>query len=102
MSELTILSIDDNSSDQKLMELAFKEIDSGTNLQLVVNGDEAISYLWKLGPYAQARRPDLIILDLNLPKITGPEVIAQVRNDPSLKAIPIVVFTRRSPSESTR
>src|SRR3989338_8846826 len=93
MSRLSILSVDDNFGDQKLIALALKAANSDTDLQTVGNGDDAISYLLKRGKYARATRPDLIILDLNLPKVSGPNVMRKVRSEPSLKEIPVIIFT---------
>lgn len=93
MTKLNMLSVDDNAADQRLIALAFEASGSDTDLHLVRNGDEAISYLMRKGDYAQASRPDLILLDLNLPKLSGREVLAMIRSTPKLQEIPVVVFT---------
>ncbi len=96
---LMILSVDDNSSDQKLISIAFRALRSETEVRFLENGDEALSFLHKSGPYSQAERPDLLMLDLNLPKVSGSEVIAQVRQDENLRDIPIVLFTGSQTNE---
>ena len=93
MGKLTILSVDDNVADQKLIALALKAANSYVDLHTLGNGDEAIACLRRRGKYASAPRPDLIILDLNLPKVSGADVMREIRRDASLKDIPVVIFT---------
>ena len=65
----------------------------GNNLHVVSDGEEAMAFLRREGPYAQAPRPDLILLDLNLPKKDGREVLGEIKGDPALRVIPVVVLT---------
>ena len=88
-----ILLVEDNPADVLLMEEALQEGKMSNNLYAVGNGDEAMDYLKKRGKYKDASRPDLIMLDLNLPKKDGREVLAEVKTDPELMNIPIVIIT---------
>lgn len=89
----TIFLIEDNRGDVRLIQEALKV--SPTQCEIVVarDGMEAMAYLRQDGEYANAVRPDLILLDLNLPKKDGREVLAEIKADPNLKHIPIIVLT---------
>ena len=93
MKMLKILLVEDNPGDIKLLEEALKDTRVAVDLQFVKDGAEALAFLKKEGKYSKVWRPDLILLDLNLPKIDGREVLAEVKSDPNLKRIPIVVLT---------
>jgi chemotaxis family two-component system response regulator Rcp1 len=90
---VNILLIEDNPGDVRLTQEAFKEGDLGVNLSVVMDGVEAINYLRKMGKYTEAITPDLILLDLNLPKRDGREVLEDIKADPALMFIPVVVLT---------
>jgi two-component system, chemotaxis family, response regulator Rcp1 len=90
---VNILLIEDNPGDVRLTQEAFKEGRLAVNLSVVMDGVEAIMFLRKLGDHQNAISPDLILLDLNLPKKDGREVLAEVKSDPDLKRIPVVVLT---------
>jgi CheY-like chemotaxis protein len=90
---INILLIEDNPGDVRLTQEAFKEGKVSTNLDIVMDGVEAIKYLRKQEKYANAVTPDLILLDLNLPKRDGREVLKEVKADEHLKRIPIVILT---------
>src|SRR5271157_1982892 len=90
---IEILLIEDDAADVMLMEEAFKEVKIETNIQVVNNGDDAMDFLYKRGNYADAARPDLVMLDLNMPRKDGREVLAEIKSDPSLKTIPVIVLT---------
>lgn len=94
-----ILLIEDNPGDIRLTEEAFKEGKIRNNLRVVTNGVKAISFLRKEGKYKKAVRPDLILLDLNLPKKDGREVLAEIKNDKNLRRIPVVVLTTSKAEE---
>lgn len=98
-SPIEILLVEDNPGDVDLTLEALREAKVRNNLNVVADGVEAIAYLRKEGAYANATLPDLILLDLNLPKKDGREVLAEIKNDPDLKHIPVVVLTS---SESER
>jgi len=90
---IEILLIEDNPGDVRLREEALKEGKVINRLSVVPDGVEAIEYLRKRGDYASAATPDLVLLDLNLPKKDGREVLAEVKQDPELRKIPVVVLT---------
>ena len=91
--ELDILLVDDNSSDVELMDLALKRSPMPFILNVCEDGEQAIQYLRGLGPYRNARRPDIVLLDLNLPKKNGEEVLKEIRSDGLLESIPVAVFS---------
>ncbi len=94
-----ILLVEDNPGDVRLTLEAFKESKIRNNLHVVGDGVEAIEYLRKQGRYADAARPDLILLDLNLPKKDGREVLKEIKEDPILKRIPVAVMTTSKAEE---
>ncbi len=93
---LEILLVEDNPGDVRLTQEVFKEAKILNNLSVVGDGVDAMAFLRKQGQYVDASRPDLILLDLNLPRKSGREVVAEVKDDPSLRGIPIVVLTTSS------
>jgi chemotaxis family two-component system response regulator Rcp1 len=88
-----IFLIEDNRGDVRLIEEALKNSLVPHQIVNVNNGMDAMAYLRQQGEYANAPRPDIILLDLNLPKKDGREVLAEIKADPSLKRIPVVVLT---------
>jgi CheY-like chemotaxis protein len=88
-----ILLVEDNPGDVRLTREALKEGKIRNNLNVASDGVEALRYLRREGPHAGAARPDLILLDLNLPRMDGREVLEAVKQDPSLRHIPVVVLT---------
>ena len=88
-----ILLVEDNPGDVGLTLEALKEATVPNKLTIVKNGAEALSLLRRQGPHARAARPDLILLDLNLPKKDGRKVLAEIKADDNLKRIPIVILT---------
>jgi len=90
---IEILLVEDNPGDVRLTKEALADGKVINNLSVVFDGQEAMDFLHKKGKYAKAIRPDLIFLDLNLPKKDGREVLQEVKSDPKLKKIPIVVLT---------
>lgn len=88
-----ILLVEDNPGDVRLIEEALREGRVRANLRVVEDGVEALAFLRRQGRYARAARPDLILLDLSLPKKNGREVLADIKNDPYLRRIPVVVLT---------
>ena len=88
-----ILLVEDNPGDIRLTQEALKEGDLPNNLNVVKDGVEAVAYLRKEREYADKPRPDLILLDLNLPKKDGREVLAEIKEDDQLKHIPVVILT---------
>ena len=90
---IEILLVEDNPADVRLTQEALKEQKLLTNLSVVGDGVEAMAFLRRQGRYAGARRPDMILLDLNLPRKDGREVLREIKSDPDLHAIPVVVLT---------
>jgi chemotaxis family two-component system response regulator Rcp1 len=90
---IEILMVEDNPGDIRLTVEALKEGKVRNNLHTVGDGEEALAFLRRQGPYAEVPRPDLILLDLNLPKKTGQEVLAEIKEDPDLRRIPVVILT---------
>ena len=88
-----ILLVEDNPGDVRLTQEAFKEGKLTNRLSVVGDGAEALAFLRREGAYGQASRPDLILLDLNLPKKDGRQVLAELKADAGLKRIPVVVLT---------
>ncbi|HEX3033861.1 MAG TPA: response regulator [Thermodesulfobacteriota bacterium] len=88
-----ILLVEDNPGDVRLTIEALKEGKMINNVNIVGDGAEALAFLHQTGNYADAPRPDLILLDLNLPKKDGREVLEEIKEDPELKRIPVVVLT---------
>ena len=90
---IEILLVEDNPADVRLTMESFKDAKVSNNLSVVEDGTEAIGFLRRKGKYGDAPRPDLILLDLNLPKKDGREVLAEIKTDEDLRIIPIVVLT---------
>jgi two-component system, chemotaxis family, response regulator Rcp1 len=90
---IEILMVEDSPGDVRLTVEALKEAKVLNNFSVVEDGVEAMDFLRRQGKHADAPRPDLILLDLNLPKKDGREVLAEVKADDALKAIPVVVLT---------
>src|SRR5262249_16063794 len=89
---IKILLVEDNPGDIRLTIEALKESKVSNDLSIVQDGEAAIQFLKKEGQYADATRPDIILLDLNLPKKNGREVLAEIKEDSDLKRIPVVVL----------
>jgi len=90
---IEILMVEDSPSDAQLTVEALHAAKVANRLSHVEDGVEALRFLRRQGPYADAPRPDLILLDLNLPRKDGREVLAELKRDPVLKVIPVVVLT---------
>ncbi len=93
MEPVRILMVEDNDGDVFLTKEALKEAKVANEVQVVHDGVEALGYLRREGKYAHAVRPDLILLDLNLPRKDGRDVLAEIKPDPELRRIPVVVLT---------
>ena len=98
-SPIEILLVEDNPGDERLTREALKEGKVYSNLHTVKDGVEAMEYLRKQGKYAAVPRPDIILLDLNLPRKDGREVLEEIKSDDSLKRIPVVVLTTSKAEE---
>jgi len=93
---VNILLVEDNPGDVRLVVESLKESKRPVNLRTVKDGIEAIAYLRREGIFANEVRPDIILLDLNLPRKNGKEVLAEIKKDPGLKRIPVIVLTASS------
>ena len=99
--DVRILMAEDDPDDRMLMRDALLENNIVNTISFVENGEELLDYLYKKGKFStqEANRPGLILLDLNMPKIDGREALKQIKSDPSLKKIPIIVFTTSKAEE---
>jgi CheY-like chemotaxis protein len=91
--QIEILLVEDNPGDVRLTVEAMKEGKVLNRISVACDGVEALEFLQRKGKFADAPRPDLILLDLNLPRKDGRQVLAEIKDDPSLKRIPVVVLT---------
>ncbi|MHB0856376.1 MAG: response regulator [Anaerolineae bacterium] len=96
---IDVLMVEDNPDDVELTREALREVKAYVNMSVVTDGQEALEYLRREGRHANASRPDLILLDLNLPRMSGREVLAEIKNDPALRRIPVVVVTTSQAEE---
>jgi CheY-like chemotaxis protein len=90
---LEILVVDDDDADALMIEEALETTETQANVSRVVDGREALDYLRHVGKFATAARPDLILLDLNMPRMDGRETLEAIKTDDLLKAIPVVILT---------
>ena len=90
---IQVLLVEDSPGDIRLTKEAFREANMSIQLYVATDGVEAMTFLRQEPPYVDAPRPDLILLDLNLPKMDGREVLAHIKADESLKTIPTVILT---------
>lgn len=90
---IEILLVEDSRGDVRLTREAFREANLAIRLHVASDGVEAMSFLHREGPHADAPRPDLILLDLNLPRMDGREVLSRIKGSESLKTIPTIILT---------
>ncbi len=88
-----ILLVEDNPGDVRLTQEAFEEGGISNTLHVATDGVEALDFLYRRGDHADAPRPDIILLDLNLPRKNGEEVLEEINDDPDLACIPVIVLT---------
>jgi chemotaxis family two-component system response regulator Rcp1 len=96
---IEILLVEDSAADVRLTTEALRRAKVGNNLHVVRDGEEAMAYLRREPPYETATRPDLLLLDLNLPRKDGREVLAEIKRDEVLRTIPVVVLTTSAEEE---
>lgn len=99
MRPVEILLVEDNPGDVRLTEEALKEAKVRNNLNVVGDGEAALDFLYRRGRHAEAPRPDIVLLDLNLPRKNGRQVLAEVKADQELKRIPVVILTTSKAEE---
>jgi len=90
---IEVLLVEDNPGDVRLTQEALKDAKVRNNLSVVPDGVEALAFLRRSGPYRAVPRPDLILLDLNLPKVDGREVLEEIKADEAFQHIPVVILT---------
>ncbi len=93
MRSLQILVVDDDDADALMITEALAATDSDSRVDRVADGREALDYLLGVGQFTGANRPDLILLDLNMPRMDGRETLSAIKSDERLKAIPVVILT---------
>jgi CheY-like chemotaxis protein len=93
---LQILLVEDNEGDVRLIKEAFNESNIDKKFSVAKDGEDALNYLYKKGKYSECLRPDIIFLDINLPKKNGFEVLEKIKNDPDLKRIPVIMLSSSS------
>ncbi len=93
ISPLRVLLVEDDPGDVLIIKEALAEGDLDHDIDVVTNGEEALAYLHRRGPYADTPSPHVVLLDLNLPRVGGREVLADVKADPALRHLPIIVLT---------
>jgi CheY-like chemotaxis protein len=96
---ITILMAEDDEGDQILVKRAFQKARVINGLVIVNNGEKLLQYLRREGSFVGARRPDLILLDLNMPKKDGREALKEIKDDPDLRSIPVVILTSSAADE---
>jgi two-component system, chemotaxis family, response regulator Rcp1 len=96
---IEVLLVEDSPGDVRLTREAFKDAKVHINLHVASDGVEAMAFLERVGDYANIPRPDLILLDLNLPKKDGRQVLSEIKESPSLKSIPVVILTTSASGE---
>jgi len=99
ISAVEILLVEDNEDDAALTARAFRKARMRNRLSVVPDGVEALAYLRKEGKYSGAVRPDLILLDLNLPRLGGRQVLERIKADPGLRDIPVIILTTSKAEE---
>jgi chemotaxis family two-component system response regulator Rcp1 len=98
-SPVQVLLVEDSPGDIRLTREAFRDAKMHVNLHIASDGEKAMAFLNREGEHEQAPRPDIILLDLNLPKKDGWQVLAEIKNDPSLSIIPVVILTTSASEE---
>lgn len=99
LKAIDILLVEDNSGDVRLTREALKEGKVFNSLHVVGDGIEALAFLRHEGQYAKSAHPDIILLDLNLPRMDGRELLAKIKTDPDLRRIPVVILTTSKAEE---
>ncbi|MFF1720716.1 response regulator [Streptomyces sviceus] len=98
-SPINVLLVEDDPGDELMTREAFEDNKIGNTLHVVRDGEEALDFLYRRGDHTDAPEPDLILLDLNLPKYDGRQVLEKIKSDPELAHIPVVVLTTSAAEE---
>jgi CheY-like chemotaxis protein len=99
LQQIEVLLVEDDPGDELMTREAFEENKIGNRLHVARDGEEALDFLYQRGEHAGAPRVDLVLLDLNLPKYDGRQVLEQIRSDPDLTHTPVVILTTSSSEE---
>lgn len=99
---LKVLIVEDNPGDAALLQTFFRHQGRKCTFSVVGDGESALDFVWRRGAHADAARPDLIIVDINIPKVDGKEVLREIKLDPKLKVIPTIVLTSSENDEDVR
>lgn len=102
MTAVNVLLVEDNKADAVFIQEAFKLCKSEVQVQVAQDGDDALNYLYRRNGYGKAPAPDLILLDLNLPRVDGIEVLKEIKQHPSLKQIPVIILTSSSAEQDIK
>ncbi|HXE95549.1 MAG TPA: response regulator [Dongiaceae bacterium] len=94
-----ILLVEDNPADVNMLQESFRDSKVANELHVVNDGEAALDYLYKRGEFADTHRPDLVLLDIGLPRKNGLEVLAEVKADPGLRRIPVIILTTSKAEE---
>lgn len=96
MKPINILLVEDNPGDVLLARIALEKSKFSVHVNVAMDGEEALEYLYRRGAFKDAEKPDLVLLDLNLPAKSGAEVLEELKNDEDLKVIPVIILTTSS------
>ena len=91
--QVEILLVEDNEDDIVIIQEVFADMKLATIVNTVRDGEEALAYLWRKGKYKVARMPDIVLLDINMPKKNGFEVLEEMKKDPRLQSLPVIMLT---------
>lgn len=93
---MNVLLVEDNPADAKMTKRAFEQSDTQNRLSIVTDGEQALEFLNRSDQNADSERPDLILLDLNIPKLPGIELLKKIKEDDKLKSIPVIILSTSS------
>lgn len=99
---INMLVVEDNPGDAVLFQAFFRQHPRTTNFHIVTDGEEALEYVFRRGRHRMATRPDIIVVDINIPKIDGKDVLREIKLDPRLRTIPVIVLTSSESEEDIR